>query len=72
MGERLPFQLFGHNSVKEFIQSLKIFKFEKRNNETVIQVESNVKTKHLEELIKKQKPKKKVRKLYVGIIIYLY
>lgn len=62
MGERLPFQQLGYNSVKDFILSVEIFKLEKRNNETIVQVVSNEKTKHLEDMIKKQKkPKKRVR-----------
>lgn len=60
MGDALPYRAMGYNSIEEFIESLKEFKIEKKNYTTMVSVVSGEKTKHLEEMIKRQKANKKV------------
>lgn len=59
-GEPLPYRKLGYNSLIEFIQSFKVFRIEKQTYDTVVYVLNGIKTKHLTEMIKKQKTAKKV------------
>lgn len=59
-GEKLPYKFFGYSSIEAFVESLGVFKLEKQGHDIIIKVLNNEKTQHLEEMIKKQKQKKKV------------
>lgn len=59
-GEPLLYRKLGYNSLLEFIQSFKVFRIEKQTYDTVVYVLNGTKTKHLTEMIKKQKTTKKV------------
>jgi len=60
LGEHLPYQQLGYNSLIEFIYSTEAFKVEKQRDNIIIYVKSDEKTQHLEQMIQKQKPAKKV------------
>jgi len=62
IGERIPYQKLGYNSLLEFLESLKILKIKNNGFNKCVHVVSDGKTQHLEEMINKQKTKKVVQK----------
>ncbi|XP_060857516.1 uncharacterized protein LOC132935078 [Metopolophium dirhodum] len=61
IGEHIPYQKLGYNSLLEFLESLKVFKIKNIGFNKFVHVVSDGKTQHLEKMINKQKTKKSKR-----------
>lgn len=59
-GKSIPYQKLGFKSLRQFIVSLQSFKIENFETGLKVNVLSGEKTKHLEDMIKKQKSSRKV------------